>query len=166
MVQEKVAKAFTLIIVAVAIVLSFFRFPFDSVGIYEDAPLVNRMVYPFFHASVLHAALNCWCLLSIVFIHDISVWRLLLAFVVAASFPADTLSSLYPEALPTVGLSGVCYALLGSLSFSVVRKVYYQVCILAAIGMGFFFPVVNNWLHVYCYLCGLVIAILNKPIGR
>ena len=135
-----------------------------SVGIYAHCPLSGRLLYPFFHASLLHASLNAWCLLSIVFIYDVSVWRMLFAYVAAVAVPVDTLGSWLPLGSPTVGLSGVVYVLLGSISFEVERKWYFQSWLLACIAAGFFMPNTNAWLHLYCYLCGLAAAFLNKPI--
>jgi len=122
-------------------------------------------VYPFVHASLLHCVVNCWCLLCIVFLYDIRPVMLIGAYIIAASYPCSFLDFLYPSGmLPTVGASGICYALLGRYSFGVKRKLYYQLWWACFIGIGFFFPNCNAWLHLYCYLCGLVLALLNKPI--
>lgn len=133
-----------------------------AVGIYAGCPLRCRLLYPFFHANLLHAALNAWALLSIVFIYDVSVWRMLLAYVVAVSAPVGLMGL----SAPTVGLSGAVYFLFGSLSFEVGRKWYWQAWMLFYLGIGFLFPNTNAWLHLYCYITGLAIALLNKPIER
>lgn len=137
----------------------------NSVGVYAGCSLYGRLLYPFFHANILHALLNVWCLLSLVFIYDISIGRLLLAYIVAVTVPIDTLG-IFIAALnaPTVGLSAVVFMLFGSISFEVLRKWYYQAWMLFYLIAGFIFPNTNAWLHLYCYLAGLVIALLNKPI--
>lgn len=59
---------------------------------------------------------------------------------------------------------GACFALFGSLSFEVGRKVYYQLWMLTYLIIGFLFPGTNAWVHLYCYLAGCLIALLNKPV--
>ena len=117
-------------------------------------------MYPFFHASFLHAAVNVWCLLSIVFIHDVSLWRLLAAYVAAVLVPGFLLSD-----VPTVGLSCVCYFLLGSLLFEVERKMWFLFCMAIYIAVGFLLPSVNALVHLYGYLAGLMVGMLNAPLS-
>lgn len=150
-----------------ALVISVFVFgialldvqDWSAVGVYKGCPLLSRLLYSFFHANLLHAALNAWCLLSVVFIYSISVWRVLSAFIIAVAVPACCLS-----VTPTVGMSGIVFVLFGSISFEVLRKSYYQLWMLAYIVLGFIFPNTNAWVHLYCYLAGLIIAFLNKPV--
>lgn len=131
----------------------------EAVGIYSGCGLTCRVLYTFYHANLLHALLNAWCLLSVVFIYDTSVWRLLIAYIIACTIPAVCLSD-----VPTVGLSGVVFALFGSISFEVERKAYYQLWMLAYLVVGFLFPNTNAWVHLYCYIVGLLVALLNKPV--
>lgn len=137
----------------------------EAVGIYSGCRLTCRVVYPLYHANLLHALLNAWCLLSVVFIYDTSLWRLAFAYVIAISYPVDTLANLVVETLdPTVGMSGLVFALFGSISFEVQRKAYYQLWMLAYLLVGFMFPNTNAWVHLYCYIVGLLVALLNKPV--
>lgn len=131
----------------------------EAVGIYSGCGLTCRVLYTFYHANLLHALLNAWCLLSVVFIYDTSVWRLLIAYIIACTIPVVCLSD-----VPTVGLSGVVFALFGSISFEVERKAYYQLWMLAYLFVGFLFPNTNAWVHLYCYIVGLLVALLNKPV--
>ena len=117
------------------------------------------MSYPFYHVGIVHALLNAWCLLSVVFIYDISMLRLCLAYIIAVFIPFICLSD-----TPTVGLSGLVFALFGSISFEVGRKVYYQLWMIAYLIIGFVFPNTNAWVHLYCYLAGCAVALLNKPV--
>lgn len=137
----------------------------SAVGIYAGCGVCGRTLYPFFHANLLHCTLNSWCLLSLVFIYDIKIWRLSVAYLIAVTIPIDTLANLLPTLTqPTVGLSGIVFVLFGSISFEVQRKRYYQMWMMFYLGVGFLFPNTNAWLHLYCYLGGLVVATLNKPI--
>ena len=149
--RRKKEKATSLLLSIVVVVISLIGFSnWNTIGIYAGASWVGRLLYPFFHANIIHAMLNAWCLICIIFIYDIKITRLLLAYIVAVTFP--------------IGLSGVVFFLFGSISLEVSRKLYYQLWMVFYIGIGFFFPNTNAWLHLYCYLCGLVYSILNYPI--
>lgn len=163
--KRKKEKITALLISAVVVLLPLLVSPeWNEVGIYSGCRLQGRLLYSFFHANILHAVLNAWCLLSLVFVYDISCWRMLLAYVIAVTVPVDTLSSFINMASPTVGLSAVVFVLFGSISFEVVRKWYYQGWMLLYLVVGFLFPNTNAWLHLYCYLAGLLVALLNKPV--
>lgn len=165
--SRKVEKVAAIIIALSVTALSFVQVSdWTAVGICRSCPPSARMFYPFFHSGFVHAVLNAWCLLSVVFIYDVSYLRMLFAYVVAVTIPVDTLGTFLSLDSPTVGLSGVVYVLFGTISFEVARKRYYQFWMLCYIAVGFLFPNTNAWLHLYCYLCGLAFALLNKPINR
>ncbi len=164
---RKTEKAAAVAIALFVTVLSFVHVhDWTSVGIYERCPLLNRLVYPFFHANVFHAVLNAWCLLSLVFIYDITCCRLVAAYIVAVAMPVDSIGALVGLGQPTVGLSGAVFVLFGSISCEVARKRYYQAWMCFYICIGFLFPVTNAWLHLYCYVMGLIGALLNCPFKR
>lgn len=161
MVRQKEAKNAALLTAVVILLMSFTYVPdWSAVGVAEGCPLAARLVYSFFHASPVHAVVNAWCLLCIVFLYDVSVWRLLTAYIVAVAVPGFLLSE-----VPTVGLSCVCYFLLGSLIFEVKRKLYFLSCMALYIAVGFLFPSVNALIHLYGYLAGLVVGLLNAPLS-
>lgn len=158
--SKKTCKIAALSISLIVIVLALFSsVDWRSVGIYVGSPLYCRASYILFHANVIHAAVNAWCLLSIAFLYGFSASRLFLAFCAAASVPACCLSY-----YPTVGMSGLVYFLLGCLAFDVARKIYYQFCMAFYIALGCFIPNSNVLLHLYCYAVGFAVALLNKPI--
>lgn len=160
MVCRFIEKATALIIVACIITVALTVLPdWNAVGVYDGCPPLRRLTYHFFHASLLHAILNAWCFLSVMFIYDISWRRLILAFVIASTIPDFALSS-----APTVGLSAVCFVLLGFLAVQAQRKLYYNGCMALYIAVGFLFPPVNGWLHLYSYVAGLLVGFLNMPI--
>lgn len=167
MVREKEAKIASLAVSAVVIIIYILCTNVGDYGICAGAYFEQRVGYHFFHSSFLHMSLNLWCLLSIVFIYDTSLFLFITAFVVASLFPVDTLATILPYntlSIPTVGLSGVCYALMGMIAYNVRRKLYYQAWLAFYIGIGFLFPNVNGWIHLYCYLAGLAVGYLNKPL--
>ena len=167
MLRREKAQATSLVLLVVCIALTFFRIDLTSVSLAKGCTIYARALYSFFHTSTFHALVNCWCLISVVFIYDISIASLLLAYIIAATYPfAGT---------PTIGMSGMCFALLGMICFQVERKVYYHIWWLSFISFGYLAPCIadivgidiampNNNLHLYCYLVGSLIALLNAPI--
>ncbi len=148
------------IILAIAVGFAVAGHPdWHSVGIYTGCGLLQRCSYSFYHASLLHAALNLWCFLSLSFLYDVSPARLAIAFGIAVAAPPLVLVS-----TPTVGLSAVCFALLGLVAFQVRRKIYWQSCIALYILIGFLFPAANGAIHLYSYVAGLIVGLLNAPL--
>lgn len=188
MVRGKKTKTAALVLTALCLILclltSITHFNLSTVGICKDATILARLTYPFFHASILHALLNCWCLLSIIFIYELPLSRLLIAYLIAITFPADTICSLcgysidaLPSFLttPTVGLSSVIFALFGQIAFLVQRKLYFQGWMLFFISTGFILPPLcsacgipvatpNNLIHIHCYVVGLIVGFINSHL--
>jgi len=181
MVRRKKTKTTTLILTVICLLLSAVqwaaRFPLADVAIYKGCPIFARLTYSFFHASMPHALINCWCLLSIVFIYDISISSLIIAYITAVTFPIDTTSSVFGgfvADVPTVGLSAVCFSLLGQIAFQVKHKRLFHTWVLSFIAIGFTLPPIcsvcgyaiatpNNTIHIYCYVAGLLVGFLNSP---
>ena len=159
--KRKAEKIASLVVSLISVVLVFSGMPLSSVGISSGCDITDRLLYSFYHVNVIHAALNVWCLLSVVFLYDVSIWRLLLSYAAAVSIPSFILGN-----VPTVGLSAVVFFLFASISFEVVRKWHYQSWMLFYLVAGFFFPNTNAAVHLYCYACGMLYALLNKPVIR
>lgn len=160
MVRQTIEKTTGLIIAAAILMSALICVPdWYAVGVFRGCNILQRLGFSFFHASLLHAAVNAWCFLSILFIHNVSWARMIVAFIIAVVAPDLVLSD-----VPTVGLSAVCFALLGSIAFEVGRKIYYNGCMALYIFLGFLFPNVNGWLHLYSYLAGLLVGLLVMPI--
>jgi membrane associated rhomboid family serine protease len=82
----------------------------------------------------------------------VNLIHLLAAYVVAIIAPATA---------PTVGLSAVCYALMGIIFPQVQRKLYYTSYILAFILLGLFLGGTNVYIHIYSYIAGLLVGLLS-----
>lgn len=117
----------------------------------------HRLTYHFFHANALHLFLNLWCFLSCVFLADISAGKLFAAYLIACTAPA-----LSP--VPTVGFSGVCFALLGFIMWQSSNKLRYNAYILASIvlPLAFLPHAVNNLLHLYCYAVAVILGAFTQ----
>lgn len=136
-----------------ALVLS----PFDGVGICVGCSWAGRLSYTLFHVNILHAFCNAWCLVSLVFLYDLPWWKTALAFLVAVSIPP--LAPLL-TATPVVGMSGACFALMGLTVPVVRRKAMLLGWINLFLVLGFLFPNVAAWVHVYCFTVGLLAGLL------
>lgn len=130
-------------------------------GIHEGCSVAERMAFPLQHVSLTHLLLNVWCFLSEVFYYRIGIKHLTAAYAANVVFP-------FPSTL-TVGMSGICFFLMGVIAHQVQRKVYFHLWVLAVITAGFVLPnllrmlgcdvtMPNNFLHVYCYLIGFIYA--------
>lgn len=130
----------------VAVALSFAPV---GAGIATGCTLADRVSYPFCHANVLHALANAWCLVAVAKGYRTSVADIMAAYAVAVTVPPFVLSG-----TPTVGLSGVCFALIGMMAWRVRRRLCYNAWAMAFIAVGFAFPQVNAWLHLWCLAMG------------
>lgn len=157
MAKKKDAKTLSLIITLVVFILLCIPCDYKSVGVYHGANLWTRFTYHFFHAGIIHAALNVWCFLSVVFLYHISKARMLCAYLAASSIPVFLLAD-----TPTVGISGMVFFLFATISFEVQRKLYYQSWMMAYIILGFLMPGTSAWVHFYCYACGFILALINR----
>lgn len=167
--RRKAEKSAALVLAAIVLTLAACGLPADVslFSLRAGCALSARMAYPFVHAGLVHAALNAWCLLVLVFTCDITWRRLLVAYAVALCVPVSLLAPLVPAFhLPTVGLSGVVYALLGTISFEVARRRRFQLWMVGLLALGFVLPGCAAALHLCTYLGGLLIAWLNKPFRR
>ena len=173
--EKTAALVLTASIIAIQCIIAPVAFPagLSSVALSQDCTILARLSYPFFHASFLHAILNCWVLLCIVFYYNIGIGSILLSYLVAVTVPSSVCG--YGIATtPTVGLSAVVFCLLGMASWTVKRKLYYHCWIAGFIIMGYLLPNLcsaygiivaapNNFLHIYCYVVGLLVGFLNAP---
>lgn len=185
MVRRKKTKTAALVLTVLCLLLSVASsvldgIPIGKLGICPGCPLYARLLYSFFHASIPHAIINSWCLLSIVFVYDVPMAYLVSAYIIAVTFPASHFSFVISHlggnaAAPTVGLSAVCFALLGMVSFQAKRRRFFHAWVLSFIVVcGFLLPLLcsvcgytiatpNNILHIYSYVAGLMVGFLNSP---
>lgn len=146
MLRDKKTKIFALVLALVTNLLLLANVDYSCVGIYHGCPLANRLTYHFFHAGIVHCLVNVWCFLSCVFLARVSFPMLIWAFVVATCAPA------LGEA-PTIGLSGVCYALLGIIMFQSSDKRRYNILIsMSWLFTALLIPNAANGVHMYCYV--------------
>lgn len=159
MLRRKKTKIAALLLSLAMAVLAFVPVSPEDVGVYVGSHVWGRFTYHFFHAGFIHLMLNLWCFLSCVFLADVSAGALAAAFVIACSVPA-----LSP--VPTVGLSGVCYAMLGFIMLRSPGKLRYNIYI----AISLILPTVllpgsvNNFIHAYCYITAVAVGLAVNVI--
>ena len=169
MLRRKKTKIAALLLSLAMIILLFTDISPYDVGIYKERGTlpfrvlsltpsnsfysINSFTYHFFHANALHIFLNLWCFLSCVFLADMSAGKLFAAYLIACTAPAVS-------PMPTVGFSGVCFALLGLIMWQSGNKLEYNACVLLGIVLPFVIVphAVNNLLHLYCYAVAVMAA--------
>ncbi len=143
----------------VVLALSWLPLPVADWGLTSAGGCTPRLAYLWLHATPLHAVVNVWCLLSIVFTYRLHLSSLLWALLSAMLLPACCLA---PE--PTVGLSGAIYFLFGRVTWMTSRRLYFTSWILAYLALSWLLPGTNGWAHAWGYACGLVYGLLNTPL--
>lgn len=165
--RKKTKVAALLLSLAMLVLLFTDASPYD-VGIYAHAcasqhshlacqPYLSHFTYSFFHANALHLALNVWCFLSCVFLADVSAGKLFAAYLIASTAPALS-------AVPTIGFSGVCFALLGFIQWQSRNKLSYNISVISCIALPLLIlpHSVNSFLHAYCYVVAIIVGLLAR----
>lgn len=153
-------KTATLVLSLTLFILSFFNAPSACI-LQQGCGITGHLCYHFFHANVFHAICNIWCLLALAFYYDIEDWELLLAFLIASTIPVDCEFCIMHYAFdkPTIGLSGVCFALMGIVYYKVARKRYYLSWIIPIVAVGFIIPGMAAGVHLYCFAIGIIASV-------
>lgn len=60
----------------------------------------------------------------------------------------------------------MCYALFGYIVPQVHDKVLYNTAMAISITAGILIPGINGAIHLYAYVTGIAVAILNHPFKR
>lgn len=144
----------------VIIALALMPISAGSFALTRHAAWYLRLAYPFAHGGVLHAVVNCWCLVAVVFIYDVSWLHFAAAYAVAVTVPNFVIGN-----VPVVGASGMGFALIGMVFWQVRRKMFYSSWVSAALAVGFCFPQCAAGLHLWCCAIGVAIGFVTTPAG-
>lgn len=153
MLRRKKTKIASLLLIVLMIILMFAPVSLYDVGVYRHCPMINRLTYNFFHANVVHLVLNAWCFLSCMFLADVPASLLIASFIIACTVPV------YSD-IPTIGLSGVCFAMLGFIMLNARKKTSYNIYIAISILLpAVLLPgSINNLAHAYCYAAAAILG--------
>ena len=112
----------------------------------------THFTYEWSHGNIWHLMGNCLVIGAIAYSDFKTMWlSWLLAYLIACTAPALD--------APTVGMSGICYAMMGMISWQAARVWRYHAWVVAFIAICALVPgVSNNLLHIWCYGIGTAIA--------
>lgn len=140
--------------------LFFYLLPIDvaSVGVSTTSSWWSYAIFPLFHANFLHLLINCYGFHLIYSSWLFGRKTLFYAFII--SMLASTVCK---SNIPTIGFSGVVYALLG---FNGVyyRKLRYFLSIAVLLAIGFFWSGTNGMLHLSCFVIAFAFAFIYKTV--
>ena len=109
----------------------------------------SMVLYQFCHVNIWHVLANLACLYTIASSTFRTSWHTWLA--------AYVISAFVPCMSPTEGMSGLLYALMGIISWQAADTRKFHLWCIGFMGICFLFPhTVNGWLHVFCYLAGVM----------
>ena len=161
MVQKAQVPYASLLVAAIVLIIAVFCDSPQRFALTSSSPPAHRLTYLWFHANIVHAIFNVWCLLAFVAVYELKTLPLLISIVITAGCPSVVL----PEA-PVVGMSGVCFALMGMAALKSRAFIKYNLYALSFISVGFLFPFVAAWLHLYCYVAGIAAGCVLYTIGK
>jgi membrane associated rhomboid family serine protease len=133
----------------------------NILGYHESSSWYTRFTYIFASTNILHLAINLYAysVFNKVFQKLFIPNHKYIAFIVAilATFGTE-------QSLPTVGLSGVVYAMLGITCAKVhTRQMILSMLVVLAINViSFFFGQSNVFLHCLCFTYSLIISLIYE----
>lgn len=138
-----------------------------DLGYCVGSPWWTHLTYMFFHTNILHIAINLWAysLFSKALMNI--RWQQLIPFAYVISVAMSFLTNIYDK--PTIGMSGVIYAMLGILvtaSDYNIKLVKPLILVITANAIIFFFNTSNVILHMSCLVSGILITEINLTINK
>lgn len=144
--EEKVELVYLFFVI---ILLSLFWL--EGPGLMLGSPLWVRFTYQFVHANIWHLLANAYCIILLAFNMHQDLKSLIVSYLISCTIPVF-------DYTPIVGVSGLCFALMGWNTWRVARKWYYLAWLSAFIVIGFIVPRFAGFTHFWCALWGLVIG--------
>lgn len=152
------------IFVSVLILCFLFEPSPDKVGFMIGGRWWTYLTYNFFHVNFLHLALNCYGLFVV--LRVLPKYGNILIIMAGALTASMTAAILSPHVLPTIGISGFIFALIGMYSVIMIssnnkNSIVFFLLTLGWIYLGFFLNV-NSLLHLGSFLFGFIFYIIYK----
>ena len=137
-----------------------------NAGIGESATLAHRLMHPLVHVSWWHAAVKVYVLWQLVFFFPLRCRHLLFAYLVACSCPVTVAvwggGGSGTSVTGVVGLSGMEYVLMGWVMPGVPCRWRFNMQLFLWMSAGLVTGGVAVGFHLYCYLLGVVAAMLLR----
>lgn len=144
----QVAKIEIVVFGCICAVMLLLGIDAHSVGVYDGCRWYQHLTYQFFHANIFHLAANLYVMWLCATRLKLSQRQMLLCLAISAMTPATSL-------MPTIGASGIVYAMLGIINTMVVEKLRFAMWIAVYIAISALFNC--NWsIHLYCYALGFM----------
>lgn len=144
------------VIVGLAIITAAL-WPGEGITLNHHPTITQRILWPFCHANIFHAAANIYCLHTLWQYYRFSPWQLLTAYIIAVAYTP-------PEGVTVTGASGVCFALIGLLFWHVRRRWLYASCAIASAIIPALLPGIAAHTHMVCLICGTIAGTLTAPL--
>ena len=145
------------------VIVIFFAMPsaVDALGIALSSPIYTAFTYPLAHASFFHLAMNSLALTLLyqpaikLYKQRFSTYRSPLVIV---AYLCAVVAGLFSQAeIPTVGASGIAYALLGMIVILAPNKKQFATLLLLCIAtiIQSFNAHINTRLHIIAFVLGI-----------
>ena len=122
----------------------------------DDSHLLHAPLYHFFHANVIHAAVNLYVFHQVVrYLHP-SIRQMATAFAIATFIPPILLST------PIIGLSAFIYSLFGLALPIIQQKRKYVLYIVFFIFLQAFLPAIAWHIHLYTFTLSALLVIHDR----
>lgn len=160
MASRKVRQA-ALIYASILIGIYVFGISYEDYALTDTFSLRRHLLYHHFHANIWHLLCNVWAFLTIAFYWNVTASRLCLAYILASTYPQELFGG-----NPIVGISGLIYVLVGMSALNpptTKGKIKYNAYVLLTISAGLVIPMISVGVHAYCYVAGVLVALLNYP---
>lgn len=116
------------------------------VGVYNGCQWWQHLTYQFFHTSAFHLGANIYVMWFGTTRFNLKQWQLLMCLIISMLTPPIF-------TMPTIGASGIVYAMLGMINTMVLKKLRFVSWIALYITVSAFFNC--NWfIHLLCFILG------------
>lgn len=154
-------------ILCIAAYIGSFFFDMSEFGYSETTTLANRLTYMFVHGSFFHFAINLVVFNIMCKALKKQGIRDSVFLSIASAFFA-TFFSEYPTV--TIGLSGVCFAMIGLITPKIItknRNFAISLAVVAALQVAlYFFKSVNVLNHAFSFAFACLISTINLMIWK
>lgn len=155
MVREKIKT------IAILAVIYLLYTDGSSFGFSTDSAWWTHFTYPFFHGSWIHLIGNCY---AFWFVYSNRIFKqytlpIIITIAIAASFLTEM-------KMPTVGFSGVIFAMGGINSAYRKCKLKNIIPILIALSIGFLLPNTNGMIHLVSFMIAYIFSSVYQSINN
>lgn len=138
-----------------------------ELGYTNKSGILSHFTYMFQHVNIIHLLLNSFSFIVI----WIALQKHVKQYLILPVFLIGFICSFLPCAsfdTPTVGVSGVIYAIMGMFTLYIKNKALY-ICLLSvliSLVVSYFAPHTNFFIHLYCFVGGFIYGLLDKRTNK